>query len=617
MRRTLVGLTLLAAIAAGACSAEPWSDDYRPYDYPPPAPSAPPPSPLAPRFPTTKQEVAPPPISGGTLLVTRDGTRAVAADPDRDLVFIVAFDDRKVVEVALEAQDEPGRLVEDEHGVVHVVLRRAGAVASIDLTRGVVLERRSVCAAPRGIGHDPAGGRLVIACEDGQLLALGTSPGSAPSLLSALGADLRDVVVAGDRIFVSRFRSARILELTLEGKTISERELLVQAQNMATASATPPPPGSDTMLAWRMIAAPPEDPTPDPIVVHEIGTPGPGGTSPFGYYGAPQPSPACDDFPAIVMPAISRPGLDGFMNVLPAQAVLPVDIATDGRLVAVVAAGNAHTKTLPQLYVAREPQSAVSARLCSERLKTYSLAGEATAVAFRRPGALVVQSRQPATLELVPEGIVIPLSSVDRSDTGHAIFHANSGAGIACASCHGEGGDDGHVWKFVEGARRTPSLRGTLPGTQPYHWNGDIRDVDEIADASMTERMGGPQLDVRQKDALRAWLFALPPPAPSGLVDEERAQRGKAIFERADVGCATCHGGPMLTNSATVDVGTGSPFQVPSLIGVRTHAPYLHDGCAPTLRDRFVPSCGGTRHGETTHLAESELDDLVHYLESL
>ena len=30
----------------------------------------------------------------------------------------------------------------------------------------------------------------------------------------------------------------------------------------------------------------------------------------------------------------------------------------------------------------------------------------------------------------------------------------------------------------------------------------------------------------------------------------------------------TCHNGPKLTNAQTVDVGTGAPFQVPSLVGV-------------------------------------------------
>ena len=35
------------------------------------------------------QPVAPPAISGGTLRVLRDGHTAVAADPDRDRVYIV------------------------------------------------------------------------------------------------------------------------------------------------------------------------------------------------------------------------------------------------------------------------------------------------------------------------------------------------------------------------------------------------------------------------------------------------------------------------------------------------------------------------------------------------
>lgn len=610
-------LPCFALLATAACSSESGDVLYRPYDQPAPSSTVPPLGPLAPRFPRAKQEDPPPPISGGTLLVTRDGARAVAADPDRDRVFVVGFDDRKVVEVALEPHDEPGRSIEDESGIVHVVLRRAGAVASVEPTSGVVVARRSVCAAPRGIGYDAAGKRLVVACEDGQVVALGTSPDSPASRLAALAGDLRDVVVAGDRIFVSQFRDARILELDLDGKQLSEGKLRAHAPNMATASTSEPPRGSDTMLAWRMIAAPPDDPTPDPIVVHEIGTPGPGGTSPFGYYGAPQPSAGCGDFPAIVMPALSRAGLDGYITVLPAQAVLPVDVATDGRMFAVVAAGNAHTRALPQLYVVRDPSSAVTARLCTERVKTFSVSGEPTAVAFRRPSALVVQSRQPATLELVPEGIVIPLSSIDRTDTGHAVFHANSGAAIACASCHAEGGDDGHVWQFLEGDRRTPSLRGTLQGTAPYHWDGTVQDIDELARVSMTERMGGPPLDAFEKDSLRAWMFALPAPASSELVDAESAQRGKVIFERADVGCKTCHGGPMLTTSETVDVGTGAMFQVPSLIGVRTRAPYIHDGCAPTLLAGFEPSCGGTRHGKTQHLTESELADLVHYLESL
>jgi hypothetical protein len=66
-----------------------------------------------------------------------------------------------------------------------------------------------------------------------------------------------------------------------------------------------------------------------------------------------------------------------------------------------------------------------------------------------------------------------------------------------------------------------------------------------------------------------------------------------------------------------VFVGTGEPFRVPSLVGVRWRAPYLHDGRAPTLRDRFGPNCGGDLHGHTSQLTQSQINDLVTYLDTL
>ena len=57
---------------------------------------------------------------------------------------------------------------------------------------------------------------------------------------------------------------------------------------------------------------------------------------------------------------------------------------------------------------------------------------------------------------------------------------------------------------------------------------------------------------------------------------------------------------------------------MPSLIGVVYHQPYIHTGCAQTLRQRFEPACGGgDRHGHTSQLDGTQLDDLVAYLESL
>ena len=71
------------------------------------------------------------------------------------------------------------------------------------------------------------------------------------------------------------------------------------------------------------------------------------------------------------------------------------------------------------------------------------------------------------------------------------------------------------------------------------------------------------------------------------------------------------------TNNRTVDVGTGEALQVPSLLGVGARGPWMHDGCASTLKERFDPACGGDAHGDTSRLDEEEIDSLVRFLASL
>ena len=92
------------------------------------------------------------PISGGTLLVTSDGSYAVAADAERDRINIVNIRTGEMVQqLDLELGDEPGRVAEDPLGGLHIVLRGSGEVISFDLMGATVL-RRSVCPSPRGIG---------------------------------------------------------------------------------------------------------------------------------------------------------------------------------------------------------------------------------------------------------------------------------------------------------------------------------------------------------------------------------------------------------------------------------------------------------------------------------
>jgi cytochrome c peroxidase len=251
-------------------------------------------------------------------------------------------------------------------------------------------------------------------------------------------------------------------------------------------------------------------------------------------------------------------------------------------------------------------------------------------VAFDASGRVLVQTREPARLWIIAAqgaasspiwtststGTEITLSSVSRDDTGHDVFHASAGATIACASCHPEGGDDGHTWLLDGEPRRTPSLRGTIAGTAPYHWRGDEADLVVLTDDVYSQRMNGAQLDSSQMTALTAWVQSVPaPPAPT-WVDATAAQRGRALFGRPDTQCASCHLGSKFTNNQTLDVGTGKPFQVPPLVGVGWRLPLLHDGCAKTVMDRFL-TCSTKGHGGLAALSLQDELDLTAYLDTL
>ena len=105
---------------------------------------------------------------------------------------------------------------------------------------------------------------------------------------------------------------------------------------------------------------------------------------------------------------------------------------------------------------------------------------------------------------------------------------------------------------------------------------------------------------------------------------------GQAIFSSA--GCATCHSGSEMTDSALNvfhDVGTitaasgqrkGQPltgFDTPTVIGVWATAPYLHDGSAATLLDVITTKNPNNLHGNTTGLTSTQKTQLVAYLQQL
>ena len=207
----------------------------------------------------------------------------------------------------------------------------------------------------------------------------------------------------------------------------------------------------------------------------------------------------------------------------------------------------------------------------------------------------------------------MPGTSVES--TGHSLFHTATSANIACASCHPEAGDDEHVWKFAEGPRRTPTLRGGLKATAPFHWNGDEATMSALVQDVMVSRMSGSGQTEERTNALMGWLDAQKAmPAPP--TNAQSVARGAVLFASSQTQCTSCHSGTQGTNNITVNVGTDGAFQVPRLVELGWRTQWLHDGRVVVPADRFAPMAGGDAHGKTSNLSEAEKADLLEYLKS-
>jgi mono/diheme cytochrome c family protein len=599
---------LLGAAGVAACSrAHPDTTSEPQVDVAPPAA---PPGPQPTFGPLVQAKEPPPPISGGTLAIASDRTTAVVADADRDRIYVVDLPARAVRHtIDLPRHSEPGRVAVDAANHAYVVLRSSGALAIVDLATGG-LSILQVCLAPRGVAYDAALKAVHVACASGELVTMPTGTGDV--VRRNLDRDLRDVVVMGDgSLQVTQFRTAASFRVFNDGSPPSLLPTRDGSNLMWRAISMNPDPskGCKSADCSDETASVAQQPTPEPV------RPEPGGYGGSSSLGSGLENGSCSPATGIITTKVS---VAGGSVTLP-EAVLPVDMATNGRELAVIAAGNAFTKELPQIFVVFADSVRESSIGGCVPTVHGNVPGQAVAAAFDGNDALIVQTREPAAIHIMTEDRrrpwkTIALADDSVADTGHQIFHSNAGGFIACASCHAEGRDDGHVWTFVgQGPRRTPSLLGTIAGTEPFHWDGDMKDMRDLVDHVFVERMSGPKVDDGQLGALKGWLFALPAPAKLRQPSADTVP-GQTLFTQR---CASCHSGAMLTNNKNVDVGTGGAFQVPSLVGVAWRRPLLHTGCADTLQDRFNPTCGGSRHGDTSDLSPAQIADLVKFLETL
>ncbi|HVF36040.1 MAG TPA: Ig-like domain-containing protein, partial [Candidatus Saccharimonadia bacterium] len=227
--------------------------------------------------------------------------------------------------------------------------------------------------------------------------------------------------------------------------------------------------------------------------------------------------------------------------------------------------------------------------------------------------------------------------------TGKRVFYfagdprMSSEGYMSCATCHVDGGSDGRTWDFTgrdEGLRNTVDLRGragTAHGN--VHWSANFDEIQDFEHdirnafggfgflapsdyAATIDPLGAPKAGrSAELDALAAFVTSLGadsvPRSPHRASDgalTAAGVRGRAVFESA--ACGSCHAGTRLTDStsgtnATLrDVGTLrttsgrrlgatlSGIDTPTLAGLWSTAPFLHDGSAATLADVFRASGG-------------------------
>lgn len=249
--------------------------------------------------------------------------------------------------------------------------------------------------------------------------------------------------------------------------------------------------------------------------------------------------------------------------------------------------------------------------------------------------------------------------------TGRKLFYSAidfpTSGGLACAGCHPEGRDDGHVWheatfttedgtktNFVghaanipveahtQGyARRTPMLAGRVNAPGPYGWHGESASINaRVLVGFGLHRWGAePETPPAERNKRAAVLLeyvrrGLVAPARDIQPPTEQEQRGKALFENPNIGCAICHPPtsgfttrrpyrltPPLPLAAGFDEDPESRYKIPDLRYLKQRAPYFHDGSAPSLKHLLENN--DYRMGNTATLSAEDRGALQAYLETL
>jgi len=631
------------------------------------------------------------------IAVNAAGTRLYVVHPDADSVSVLDLATRAILHDVLLASkavavDSAGRyepavgpraLALDSTGhTLFVTGQRSGHLYALDAASGALLHDAFVCSEPIGVLVSADDASVFVACsQDDQVVQVHASD------LSAVGA------AAGPR-------KPWALAWAADGKTLLATHLLGPG---VSAFKTGPLALSAT---WELEEGPPsadDDPTEPHGPVRGIydAAVRPGSSELWVAHimlGIDTPQPALN-FQQTVFPALSIFDDTGTQQARLSVAPNPGDGQAFGDIVSGPHA-IAFSDDGALAFVADSNSEDVLVVDTARRVESQiirPLPGHTPEGIVWSAGKIYVQERNSedvvafavtgsaSGVVVTPDGAAFPTLAADPMPAtmrlGQRLFYsANSDQlpltqnhWVACASCHLEGRSDAVTWKFAQGPRDTPTNAGGLLDTGFLFRTADRTQVQDYWRTINVEQGGHFSLDnPTQKtllDAVAAFVnYALPAPVPpstdamhtlQGQALADLRAQGKTLFMQ--LGCATCHSGPALTDSGAGnptldltgpvvstqtpggvllhDVGTCSQadfpdvdhsdilgddraacaFDTPSLRGLADSAPYLHDGSAETI-DAVVPimlQASAPAGQAASTLNADQQRALVEYLRSL
>jgi len=524
----------------------------------------------------------PPAVRGGTMTASRDGAFMFVGDEFRDAVHVVDVGAEELLGSIERPGCHPGRVLEASDGTIAFTCTRSGEVVFADPQALEVLGAAEVCANPRGLALD--GDTAWVACAEGQVFEV--LDGQVTALLE-VGEELRDVVDVGPPLRVSTFRDAAVLTIGDEGEVV-EREtpgLVTVVGNRDTvpfdAEAELPADGVGPLVpnvarrAFRVDE--------QVWMLHQSARTGEAGVSQtLGWSGAQDGGCVGSQNAGL---SWAGPNAGEFASeVFPSMGVA-FDVAVDPERERFAVAGASESEWV---VVIREASD-----LAFTVLPSCSVFGEqrvdsmVTAVAFAPDGRVWGFSPEANVIwVLEPEGGAWPgfirLGGGSIEDSGFQLFHRPTSRGIGCVSCHPEGREDGLRWRLEPGvARRTLSLAGRLDGGAPFHWGGEQPDIASIDESVRVGAMGGSEYGPAYVEVFERYLFSLRAMESARDQDPDVVAEGEQAF--TDLGCDTCHRPPLYDYPSNIELYGHGELQVPSLLGVRYGAPYMHDGRAEDL----------------------------------